>query len=200
MQIAFSSVLPRRENRFSSMECQRSQSAEIQLLNDRHRDVNWLLQGFCREKGFVFIGDLVDEWHLSPSSLTVRGSSNSQELGRRNDSDTLFAFTFCRNIQKVFDAYASKLTQQPSSSSLWSGLKLGGFTWSHLFYVAYAQAQCPEGSSVESNSRLATTTFGGRLRERIVIPLSNDPAFHDTFTCRRGSGMNPDTRCPFWVR
>ncbi|KAG0436750.1 hypothetical protein HPB47_017774 [Ixodes persulcatus] len=58
MQIAFSSVLPGRENRFSSFECQRSQSAEIQPLNDRHRDVNCLLQEFCHKKGFVFIGDL----------------------------------------------------------------------------------------------------------------------------------------------
>ncbi|CAN7938371.1 unnamed protein product, partial [Ixodes hexagonus] len=62
MQIAFSAVLPRRENRFSSLECQRSQSAEIQALNDRYRDVNWLLQELCHKEGFVFIGDLVDEW------------------------------------------------------------------------------------------------------------------------------------------
>ncbi|CAN7996949.1 unnamed protein product [Ixodes pacificus] len=102
--------------------------------------------------------------------------------------------------KKVFDAYASKLAEQPPSSSLLSSLKLDGLTWSRVFYVAYAQAQCPEGGSVESHPRLATTTFEGRLRDRIVIPLSNDPAFHDAFTCRRGSGMNPDTRCPFWVR
>ncbi|CAN7951620.1 unnamed protein product, partial [Ixodes pacificus] len=63
MQIAFSSVLPRRENRFSSLECQRSKSAEIQSLNDRYKEVNWLLQELCLKKGFVFIGDLVDEWH-----------------------------------------------------------------------------------------------------------------------------------------
>ncbi|KAM7301288.1 hypothetical protein ISCGN_016807 [Ixodes scapularis] len=131
-------------------------------------------------------------------------SSRAEEspVSERTLEDTLYLAEngALSPAKKVFDAYASKLTEQPSSSSLWSGLKLGGLTWSHLFYVAYAQAQCPEGSSVESNSRLATTTLEGRLRERIVIPLSNDPAFHDTFTCRRGSGMNPDTSCPFWVR
>ncbi|KAM7301289.1 hypothetical protein ISCGN_016808 [Ixodes scapularis] len=131
-------------------------------------------------------------------------SSRAEEspVSERTLEDTLYLAEngALSPAKKVFDAYASKLTEQPSSSSLWSGLKLGGLTWSHLFYVAYAQAQCPEGSSVESNSRLATTTLEGRLRERIVIPLSNDPAFHDTFTCRRGSGMNPDTSCLFWVR
>ncbi|KAG0443962.1 hypothetical protein HPB47_014337, partial [Ixodes persulcatus] len=63
MQIAFSAVLPRRENRFCSLEWQRSHAAEIEALNDRHREVNSLLRELCRREGFTFLDGLADEWH-----------------------------------------------------------------------------------------------------------------------------------------
>ncbi|KAM7294444.1 uncharacterized protein LOC120844187 [Ixodes scapularis] len=63
MQIAFSAVLPRRENRFCSLEWQRSHAAEIEALNDRYREVNSLLRELCRREGFTFLDGLADEWH-----------------------------------------------------------------------------------------------------------------------------------------
>ncbi|XP_040078800.1 GDSL esterase/lipase CPRD49-like, partial [Ixodes scapularis] len=63
MQIAFSAVLPRRENRFCSLEWQRSHAAEIEASNDRYREVNSLLRELCRREGFTFLDGLADEWH-----------------------------------------------------------------------------------------------------------------------------------------
>ncbi|XP_029823028.2 GDSL esterase/lipase CPRD49-like [Ixodes scapularis] len=63
MQIAFSVVLPRRENRFCSLEWQRSHAAEIEASNDRYREVNSLLRELCRREGFTFLDGLADEWH-----------------------------------------------------------------------------------------------------------------------------------------
>ncbi|CAN7996698.1 unnamed protein product, partial [Ixodes hexagonus] len=96
----------------------------------------------------------------------------------------------------VFDVYAFKLARTPSSS----GQQADNLTWSRVFYVAYAQPQCPKPDLGEINSRRALSMRESELWERVVVPLSNDPAFHETFSCRRGSAMNPDAGCPFWVR
>lgn len=120
------------------------------------------------------------------SSVTER---TSQDTSRHADNGALSP------VKQVFDAYASKFTQSPSSRQ-----GMDGLSWSHFFYVAYAQAHCPERAPAESSSRRAVTVRDNQLRDRVTVPLSNDPAFREAFGCRTGSTMRPDLTCSFWVR
>jgi len=72
-----------------------------------------------------------------------------------------------------------------------------GFTNDQLFFLGFAQSWCSVVAP-EFSRLLVTMDPHSPAKFRINGPLSNFPAFAETFQCKAGTPMNPAKRCEVW--
>nr|XP_050042774.2 uncharacterized protein LOC126539988 [Dermacentor andersoni] len=115
VHVAFSAILPRRQNQYSSWE---AQSSWLHDLNDNYKKINTALMQYCHECGYTFLGALVDNW---PSCLSKDGVHPS-----RFDNKVLAAFlyqgacTLSIHLERSRIQQSYKETQAPSSWTSWT--------------------------------------------------------------------------------
>lgn len=72
-----------------------------------------------------------------------------------------------------------------------------GLTDEQLFFVAYAQVWCAEMTPEVVRMRVTVDTHSPP-QFRVIGPVSNHPAFGETFQCEPGTPMNPRDKCVVW--
>lgn len=72
-----------------------------------------------------------------------------------------------------------------------------GLTNDQLFFVSFAQTWCSL-QTPEIERMLATVDPHSHPKFRVIGPLSNLPAFAETFQCAAETPMNPKDRCEVW--
>ncbi|XP_054917159.2 uncharacterized protein [Dermacentor andersoni] len=115
VHVAFSAILPRGQNQYSSWE---AQSSWLHNLNDNYKKINTALMQYCHECGYTFLGGLVDNW---PSCLSRDGVHPSR-FGNKVLADFLYqgACTLSIHLERSRIQQSYKETQAPSSWTSWT--------------------------------------------------------------------------------
>lgn len=72
-----------------------------------------------------------------------------------------------------------------------------GLTDEQLFFVSYAQIWCSKSTPEVTRMRV-TVDSHSPPQFRVIGPISNHPAFAETFECAPGTPMNPEDKCLVW--
>ncbi|XP_072145309.1 uncharacterized protein [Dermacentor andersoni] len=115
VHVAFSAILPRGQNQYSSWE---AQSSWLHDLNGNYKRINSALMQYCHECGYTFLGGLVDNW---PSCLSRDGVHPSR-FGNKVLADFLYqgACTLSIHLERSRIQQSYKETQAPSSWTSWT--------------------------------------------------------------------------------
>ncbi|XP_070379366.1 uncharacterized protein [Dermacentor albipictus] len=115
VHVAFSAILPRGQNQYSSWA---AQSSWLHDLNGNYEKINSALMQYCHECGYTFLGGLVDNW---PSCLSRDGVHPSR-FGNKVLADFLYqgACTLSIHLERSRIQQSYKETQAPSSWTSWT--------------------------------------------------------------------------------
>ena len=97
-------------------------------------------------------------------------------------------------IKEAYSAYSSWAKAEGVDID---GKAMGELTEAQLFFVSYGQLWCTKATS-EVERVLAVTDSHSHPRYRVNGPLSQLPAFWDTFSCEEGEAMRPKNTCEVW--
>nr|XP_050044868.1 uncharacterized protein LOC126541939 [Dermacentor andersoni] len=127
VHVAFSAILPRGQNQYSSWE---AQSSWLHDLNDNYIKFNTALMQYCHECGYTFLGGLVDNW----SSCLSRDGAHPSRFGNKVLADFLYqgACTLSIHLERSRIQQSYKETQAPVGLCRTASLPSTRLTFSHL--------------------------------------------------------------------
>ncbi|XP_069119070.1 neprilysin-like [Argopecten irradians] len=97
-------------------------------------------------------------------------------------------------LKQSYRAYRDWIKQRGKEEA-----QLPGVSYNHnqLFFINFAQIWCSSMRRENAINRILTGVHSpGRFR--VVGTLQNSPEFAETFSCPRGSYMNPNKKCGVW--
>uniref|UniRef100_A0A224Y3M3 Gluzincin n=1 Tax=Rhipicephalus zambeziensis TaxID=60191 RepID=A0A224Y3M3_9ACAR len=98
-------------------------------------------------------------------------------------------------LRLVFEAYSKLLKDECKTDTRLKGLEQ--FSGKQLFFIANGMAWC-SAARPEYLKILIQYDPHSPSQYRVNIPMSNMPAFSETFKCRANSTMNGQNRCRLW--
>lgn len=149
-------------------------------------------QGLLREWWQPEVGERFDE---RASCVRDLYSSYEVEPGLNLDGQLTLGENIADlgGVKNAYTAYRKWAAEQPEPSAD----LVPGLDEQKLFFVAYAQLWCAVASPEQLRLQ-ARTDPHSTPRYRVIGPLSNLPAFGETFSCEEGSSMRPKSMCEVW--